>query len=147
MTSRSFLLVGVVFASLAWSQKSAADEPAPGSQSFALSSDSIKKIVRDVAAAESQPIRISEAKVVEHEPDTTIKYAPPDEAQPVKSQVPRRPPALPESDGPISALIDTLVDKALGVEDDSLGYRTVCPPSDALNTPAPTSENCQLASR
>jgi hypothetical protein len=147
MASRSLLLLGVMFVSLAWSQKSAADESAPSPQSFDLSSDSIKKIVRDMAAAQSQPVRISEETPVEREADSTVKYVPPEEAQPAKSQVPRRPTAPPESDGPISALIDTLVDMALDVDDDSLGYYSVCPPTGALNTPAPSSEDCQLVSR
>jgi len=147
MTSRSLLLLGVMFVAIAWSQEPAADEPAPTPRSFDLSSDSIKKIVRDTAAAQSVPIRISDEAPVKREPDTTIKYVPPDVAKPAKSPDPRRPTAPPESDGPISALIDTLVDTALGVEDDSLDYRSVCPPTDALNTPAPNYENCQLVSR
>ena len=147
MTSRSFLLLGVMFVSLAWSQESSAEEPTPTPQSFDLSSDSIKKIVRDTAGAQSVPIRISEEKPLEREPDTTFKYVPPEVVQPAKSPAPRRPTAPPESDGPISALIDTLVDTALGVDDDSLDYRSVCPPTDALNTPAPNYENCQLVSR
>jgi hypothetical protein len=147
MIPRALLLLGVMFAWPAWSQEPAADEPSPSAQSFDLSSASIKKIVHDTAAAQSVAIQASEEKAAKPEPDATIKYVPPDQAQPAKPSAARRPSAAPEPEGPISTLIDTLVDTALGVEDDALEYRTVCPPADALNTPRPTDENCQLVSR
>jgi hypothetical protein len=147
MITRSMLLLGVMFASSAWAQEPAADGAAPASRSFDLSSDSIKKIVRETAAAQSVAIQSPEEKPVKRVPDTTVRYVPPDVAQSAKEPVPHRPTAPPESDGPISTLIDTIVDTALGVEDDSLGYRTVCPPTDALNTPHPNYENCELVPR
>jgi len=146
MTSRPLLLLGVMFAAAAWSQEPAAIAPVTTARSFDLGSDSIKRIVRDTAAAQSRPIQIPEEVQVKSEPDATIRYVPPEVAQAAKSPVPRRPAALPESEGPISTLIDAIVDTALGVEDDSLEYRTFCPPADALNTPAPNNENCQLVS-
>lgn len=56
-----------MFVAPVWSQ-----EP-----SFDLSSDSIRKIVRETAAAQSVPIQISKETPVKREPDTTFKYVPP----------------------------------------------------------------------
>ena len=144
MSSRPFLLLFAMFFSPAWSQEPAAEPPVAAPHSFDLNSDSIKKIVRDTAADQSVPIQISEETPAKREPDATFKYVPPIVAETVKEPAPRRPTAPPKSDGPVSTLIETLVDMALGVDDDSLDYRPSCPPTDALNTPAPNYENCQL---
>ena len=146
MASRSILLF-VMFISAAWAQEPAANEQAATPRSFDLGSDSIRKIVRDTAAEQSVPIQISEGTPANRERETTIKFVPPEVSQPAKEPAPRRPTAPPESDGPLSTLIETLVDTALGVEDDSAVYYATCPATDALNTPAPNYENCQLVSR
>jgi hypothetical protein len=147
MSSRSFLLLFAVFFSPAWSQEPSAEQPVATLHSFDLNSDSIKQIVRDTAAGQSVPVQISEEKSANRDGDTRFKYVPPVATQTAKEPAPRRPTAPPKADGPVSTLIETLVDMALGVEDDSLEYRTSCPPTDALNTPAPNYENCQLVSR
>jgi hypothetical protein len=92
MKSRSKWLVGILLVSPAWSQD-------PG---FDPSSDSIKKIVRDVAATQSSTVR---------EPYTQIEYSPPAEVRPpLKSPAPRLPTAAPASDGIVSTLVDILLD-------------------------------------
>jgi hypothetical protein len=94
-------LVGIMLVSPAWSQQ-------PG---FDPSSDSIKKIVRDVAATQSATVQLSEEPPAKREPFTTIEYSKPDEERPpLKSPTPRLPTAAPASDGVVSTLVDILLD-------------------------------------
>jgi len=147
MTSRWFLCLIPMFLTPVWAQEPAANQPAATPRSFDLSSEAIKKIVRETAADQSVPIQISEGTTISRERDTAIRFVPPEKEQPAKEQSPRRPAAPPEPVGPVSALIEALVDTALGVDHDSTIYYSSCPPTDALNTPAPNYENCQLVPR
>ena len=101
MKSRALFLIGALLASSAWAQ-----EP-----SFDLKSDAIRKIVHDSAASQS------ESKLILEPED----LRPLD--QPIKTEPPRRT-AKPKRQGPVSALIDTVVntvvDDALGVDENGL---------------------------
>jgi hypothetical protein len=107
MTFRALLFITALLASSARAQE-------PG---FALSGDSVRKIVHDTAAMQSQVVRIeAPAKAVVRE----VHFEPVDvaaPAPPLPVSKPR-PLAKPKKQGPLSALIDVLVDSALGVSDD-----------------------------
>ena len=111
MKSRALWLLGVLLATSTWSQESATTAPALTPASFDRNSDSIKKIVRSIASSQSVPIQLSEEAPAKHEPDATFKYVPPVDAEPpAKSPTPRLPAATPQATGPISSLIETLLD-------------------------------------
>jgi hypothetical protein len=142
MNSRALILFGALLASPAWTQ-----EP-----NFDLSSDSIKKIVRDTAATQSRPIELSEEKPAEREPVETVRYVPPEKPlpPPVERAAPR-PVAAPQSDGIFSgfleAVVETLVNEALGDDDDFApevpsDRRFRCPAADPLETPEAGSSAC-----
>ena len=123
MKSRSLLLLGVMLVSPAWSQEPATNAPVLTPQSFDRSSDSIRKIVRDVAASQSVPVRLSAESPVEREPVATFEYVPPEKSPTVKSTPPRLPTApAPASAGPLSAIsevvFETLVDTLLDADSD-----------------------------
>jgi len=118
MKFRSLWLVGIVLVSPAWSQEPAANT-ALTPQSFDRSSDSIKKILRDVAATQSATVQVSEEAPVTREPYTSIEYSKPAEVRPpLKRPAPTRP-AAPASDGIVSTLVDILIDDEL--DDSSQG--------------------------
>jgi hypothetical protein len=133
MNPRLLLLVAWLV-SPAWSEEPAAESPAITPGSFDLSSDSVRKIVRDSAAAQSALIQVSEEKPVEPESTSTIKYVPPTkEDAPVKRATPRPAPE-PQSHGILSALAEMLVAEALGVEDELPDPQVDCPwPEDLLS--------------
>jgi hypothetical protein len=100
MKFRSKWLVGIALVSSAWSQE-------PG---FDLSSDSIKKIVRDVASTQSSTVQLTEETPVKREPYTQIEYSPPAEVRPPLKRADPPRPAAPASDGIVSTLVDILLD-------------------------------------
>lgn len=105
------LLLGVMLVSPAWSQEPAATAPVATPRSFDRNDDSIRKIVRNAAAAQSVPIQPAEETPAKREPDAAFKYVPP-EPKPVKAPAPtpRLPAAAPAATGPIGALIETLLE-------------------------------------
>ena len=111
MNSRVLLLIGALLASSAQAQD-------PG---FDLNSDPIKKIVHDSAASQSQAVRVQVADTKPTEPELVfdIDYVTPVAAPPSKSKIkPPRFVMVPQSGGLLSAVIETVVDEALGVDDE-----------------------------
>ena len=109
MNPRLLLLVAWL-ASPAWSEEPVAESPAITSGSFDLSNDSIRKIVRDSAAAQSALVDVPPIK----------------EDAPVKRPTPR-PANEPQSQGILSALAEMLVEEALGLEDYLSDPQVDCP--------------------
>jgi hypothetical protein len=109
MKSRALFLVGALLASSAWTQEA----------SFDLKSDAIRKIVRETAASQSRPVQLAEAQPVEHKIVLGTEDLRPLET-PINIPPPRNS-AKPKPQGPVSALIDTIVDTvvedALGLDD------------------------------
>lgn len=140
MNSRALFLFGALLASPVWAQQ----------PSFDLSSDYIRKIVRDTAATQSRPIELSEEKPAEREPVETVRYVPPEKPAPVKIAAPR-PVDAPQSHGILSSLVDaiveTVIDEALGIDDDLESQvpsdrRLRCPAADPHKTTEPGSSTC-----
>jgi hypothetical protein len=138
MNSRALILLGALLASPVWAQQ----------PSFDLSSDNIKKIVRDTAATQSRPIELSEEKPVEREPVETVRYVPPEKPTPppVERAAPR-PVAASQSSDFLSTVIDILVDEVLGIDDDiesevQSDRRLRCPAADPHKTTEPGSSTC-----
>lgn len=109
MYTRALLVVGAFLALPAWSQE----------QSLDLSSDSVRKIIRDTAATQYAAPQLNEAKPVAPQPRTekVVRYVPP-EKPPTKQTAKLNLPAMPAplQNSFISAVIDTLVSEALGTD-------------------------------
>jgi hypothetical protein len=105
MKSRVFLIAALL-ASSAWAQE----------HSFDLRGDAAKKIIRDTAAAQSALVQLEGPKPVERKTVLQAEDLRPLET-PAKIAPPRRVAAKSKQPGPISALVDVLVDHALGTDD------------------------------
>jgi hypothetical protein len=106
MKSHALLFLGALLASSAWAQ-----EP-----SFDLKDDAIRKIVRDIAASQSVPVQLAAAKPIERKLVLDAEDLHPVE-RPINLPPPPHNPA-PKSQGPVSALIETLIDSALGLDEE-----------------------------
>jgi hypothetical protein len=117
MKSRALFLMAALLASSAWAQ-----EP-----SFDLKSDAIRRIVHDTAASQSALVQLAKAPPVEHKLVLVTEAQHPFEA-PIKIAPPRRI-EKPKPRGPVSDLVDTLVDAVVGTAvDDWLGADEGFPP-------------------
>jgi hypothetical protein len=122
MNPRAVLLIGAMLVSPAWSQ-----EP-----SFDLKSDAIKRIVQTTAATQYAPIQPPEEKPVEPEPASTIKFVPPVKEEPPVKRTAKPAAPAPQSHTFLSALVETLVDDALGTDEDLPDEKVDCPWPDDL---------------
>jgi len=137
MNARALFLFGALLASPVWAQQ----------PSFDLNSDYIKKIVRDTAASQSVPVQLSDEKPAKSEPVATVKYVPPEKPLPPAKSAAHRPVAAPQSNSFLSAVIDILVDEALGIDDDiesdvQSDRSLRCPSAEPLKTTEPGSSTC-----
>jgi len=121
MNLRAFFLFGALLASPGWAQEPATKAPALTPASFDLSSDYIRKIVRDTAATQYGTVQVSAEKPAGSEP-ATVRYVPPDKPLPPAKIAAPRPVAAPQSNsllsGFLDAVVDTVIDEALGIDDD-----------------------------
>lgn len=136
MNLRAFFLFGALLASPAWAQQ----------PNFDLHSDYIKKIVRDTAATQYVSVQQAEVKPAEPEP-ATVRYVPPDKSLPPAKSAAPRPVAEPKSNAFLSAVVDILVDEALGIDEDleeqvHSDSALRCPTRDPLKTTEPGSSTC-----
>jgi hypothetical protein len=111
MTARALLLFGVMLASPAWSQET----PPLTARSFDLTSDSVRQIVHDTAAAQSTAARAAEEPPKELKPAGVVRYVPPVKPEPAEPPQPRLPSA-PLSPF-LSAVADILVDEVLHIDE------------------------------
>lgn len=115
MNSRAYLLVALLV-SPAWSAEPTVEAPEPTVRSFDLRTDAVKKIVRDTAATQFSSLRVSDKPSVEAEPDEFV-YVPPEEPPAPMPEPSRKLPApAPRSDSFLSAIFETLIEEALGIE-------------------------------
>ena len=99
MKSRALLVLAALLAAPAWSQE------------FDLHSESITKIVRNVAESQSVAVQLSEEKPVARDPFADIEYVPLTHAPPVQPAAPQ--PAASRSSKFLSALTEILVDEVV----------------------------------
>ena len=137
MNSRALLLFGVMLVSPAWSQEAATVATA-SNRSFDLSNEAVRKIVRDTVATQAVAVQPPEEPPVARKPGGTIVFVPAPKAEPVKYPT-RLPDPAPQTDGFLSALIETL----LGVEDDMSHLR----PNDWLECRASDNLKATVALR
>jgi hypothetical protein len=137
MNSRAIFLFGVMLVSPAWSQEAATVATA-SSRSFDLSNESVKKIVRDTVATQAVAVQPPVETPVARKPPGTVVFVPAVKAEPVKYPT-RLPDPAPQTDGFLSALIETL----LGIEDDTAQLR----PNDWLDCRASDNLKATVALR
>lgn len=99
MKSRALLMLAALVAAPTWSQD------------FNLRSESITKIVRDVAETQSETVQQTEETRVERDPFADIDYVPLTHAPPVQPAAPR--PAATRSSKFLSALTEILIDEVV----------------------------------
>jgi hypothetical protein len=119
----------------AWSQDSATPSPTAAAPSFDLSSESIRQIVRATAATQFALVQVPEEKVVESDPSLTIEYVPTVRKEEPPAKVAAAPWARTAVlDGILSWLVETLIDEALGIEEDIPDPWVYCPwPVDLMS--------------
>jgi hypothetical protein len=93
----------------AWGQET----PAP---SFDLHSAAIGRIVRQAAATQFGDPSLAEPPPKDPQAADPVKWVPPEKASPKPSPLPRPTRPQPDHQGPISALVDTLIESALGFD-------------------------------
>lgn len=108
MSLRVCCLLGALAIAPAWSQA-----PAP---SFDLRSAAIGQIVRNAAATQFGEPSLAEPRKKDPQAADTVKWVPPEKTVPKAPPLPRPARPQPDHQGPISALVDTVIDTALGFD-------------------------------
>jgi hypothetical protein len=135
MKPRASFLVAALLVSPAWSNEPAPISPPPPRLAFDLSNDSVKKAVRDSAATQYATLQVAAEKPAEQDPVARIDFAPPDKplmAKPRLVQATVPPPATPPPNEFVTAIVDTLLDLALGAPEPEVWH--ACHPSDGETT-------------
>jgi hypothetical protein len=119
MNPRAWLLAAL-FASPAWSQEPGPDATALSARSFDLRGDAVRKIVNDTASAQVVAVQVVETKSAVADSDEVVYVPPEKQKKPVPQKI-SLPMATPDtSDGPISSLVDVLLDEVLGIDADGV---------------------------
>lgn len=121
----AWILSGVLISAPVWCQE-AATVPAPSRASFDLANPEIRKAVRKTAATQTAQNVLAPAKDVEKDVDlepVTVKFVPPEE--PVQDdEYPTSPPSpAPVANTLLSAIVSSLIDDLLDIDDDGYDYR------------------------
>ncbi|MEO8064535.1 MAG: hypothetical protein ABI821_17495 [Pseudomonadota bacterium] len=145
MNPRTYLMAAFLISPV-WAQEPAVEAPVTAAPSYDLRGDAVQKIVRDTAATQFADVQVSDKPPVEAKPAEFV-YVPAEKVPAPPSEPFRRlPEAPPRSTGFWSAVVDTLVEEALGIED----YDDVTASNDMLRcrvqketkTGAPGVDNC-----
>lgn len=142
MTLRAALLLGALLATPAGAQdpppEAVSSAPKTTASSFALSSDSIRHIVKATAAAQSVPVRMEKETPTAPPAERMVVFAPPER---IEKPAPMRSARSTASDDDnfVSAMVGTLFD--VGVDDllDNPQHTIACQSRPDLGT---TTERC-----
>jgi hypothetical protein len=147
MNSRAYLLA-VLLVSPAWAAEPAAEIPVTPAPSFDLRSDVVKTILRKTAATQFSNVLVPDKVPVKAE-RAEVVFVPAEKPPEPVIETPRLPDAAPRSHGFIPAVVDILIDEALGAgdKDEVTASNEIlrCRVQKEQKTSPPGVDNCPIA--